>query len=223
MATPWIKICGLTCVPDLHLALDLGARYVGCIWVPTSPRCVSLPRARELAGAAGDRLVLVVRNLPLPELGDLLAVLRPGVIQLHGEEPPDLARDLRAAHPEVVLWKALGVSPRAGDPTAETARLLALARAYEAAGVHGLLLDTQGSTGSGGTGQTGDWQVAAQLVRSLEVPLILAGGLCPENVENAARQVQPAGLDLSSGVESSPGKKSHERLEALFTAYKRLR
>jgi phosphoribosylanthranilate isomerase len=100
--------------------------------------------------------------------------------------------------------------------------LLALAYVYEEAGAAAILLDTQGPSGAGGTGQTGDWRVVTELARSLDMPLILAGGLGPENVEAAATQVQPAGLDISSGVEEAPGKKSADRLRALFAVCARL-
>jgi phosphoribosylanthranilate isomerase len=177
-----------------------------------------VPSAQALAAVAEGRLVVVVRDLPAAELEELLAAVSPAVVQLHGEEPPELVRALRAAHPEVEVWKVLAVAPAVEDPAAETERLLALTRPYAAAGVAAFLLDTQGPGGSGGTGQTGDWAVAAELARRLERPLILAGGLTPENLAAAAAQVQPAGLDVSSGVEEAPGCKSPARLAALFRA-----
>ena len=225
MATPWLKICGLTRAEDARLSLSLGARYLGCVLVPASPRCVTVPQAQALSAVAEGRLVVVVRDLPAAKLEELLAAVHPAAVQLHGEEPPELVHTLRTAHPEVEVWKVLAVAPAAEhvllstpDPAAETERLLALARPYEAAGVAAFLVDTQGPGGSGGTGQTGDWAVAAELARRLERPLILAGGLTPENLADAAAQVQPAGLDVSSGVEASPGCKSPARLQALFRA-----
>jgi phosphoribosylanthranilate isomerase len=222
MPAPWLKVCGLTRPEDARLALDLGARYLGCVLVPTSPRSASLSQASEISSIAAGRLVMVVRDLPPETLEDLLEALQPAVLQLHGEESPGEVRRLRAAHPEVEIWKALALAPQVTEPEAELARLRTMARAYAAAGAAALLVDTRMAGGSGGSGQTCDWELAATLAREVELPLILAGGLKAENLAAAAAQVQPAGLDVSSGVEEQPGRKSRERLEALFAAWRGL-
>jgi phosphoribosylanthranilate isomerase len=222
MPAPWLKICGLTRPEDARLALDLGARYLGCVLVPPSPRAVDVAAAVEIAGLAPGRLVAVVRDLPPETLEEVVTALQPAVLQLHGAETPGEVRRLRGTFPEVEIWKALSLQPVAEGLEAELAPLLAEAAAYAAAGAAALLLDTRTASGSGGTGQTGDWALAAAVVRAAELPVLLAGGLGPENLEAAAAQVQPAGLDVSSGVEARPGTKSSELLEALFAAWRRV-
>ena len=220
MATPWIKICGLTRPEDARLALDLGALYLGCILVPTSPRAVSLDQARALAEIAGPRLVTVVRNLPPEELAEIVSVLHPGVLQLHGEETPERVAGLRAAHPEVELWRVLALAHDSENPGEDCVELLAEAREYLAAGAHAIMIDTWTPKGSGGTGETCDWAIASNVVELLEGPVVLAGGITPEIVRHAVRLVRPAGLDISSGVEEAPGIKSPERVRKLFHALK---
>lgn len=217
-ALPWIKVCGLTRPEDARLALDLGARYLGCILVPTSPRVVSRDQARVLREIAGSRLVVVVRDLLGNDLAEIVRVVEPGVLQLHGAEPPEQVAALREAHPEVEIWRVLSVPPAAEQPPECAAALVAEARRYLEAGAAAIVLDTITARGSGGTGQTCDWSVAAALVERLAGPVVLAGGITPENVTRAAAQVCPAGMDVGSGVEASPGIKSAERLRRLFEA-----
>jgi len=221
MPRPFLKICGLRRLADLVYVLDQEVRYVGMITeVPASPRSLSLPAAVRLARHACGRAVAVVRDLPEARLHAIIEALEPTAVQLHGQERPELVAALRKAFPEVEVWRALGVPPEVDDREAEIDRLRDEAELYSQAGAGKLLLDTRLPAGSGGTGTCCDWQVAAELVRSLAVPVILAGGLRPDNLVAAAAAVAPAGLDVSSGVEAAPGVKSLEKLEKLFAQWK---
>lgn len=223
MPRPFLKICGLRRLGDLFRALELGARYTGVIVeVPGSPRSVPLEEAARLAAYTPSMMVAVVRDLPEARLRRVLDALQPAVVQLHGHEPPELVAALRVAFPEVQVWRVLGVTPRAENRGREVARLREEAEAYGEAGAGAVLLDTHLPAGSGGTGTCCDWEVAAELARSLALPVILAGGLRPSNLAAAAQAVAPAGLDVSSGIEEAPGVKSLPALERLFEEWRKI-
>lgn len=212
---PWVKICGMTREQDVSEALRLGARFVGCIvGIARSPRCVSDERAQELAAVSGGRMVFVVEDRDAMELAELATRAQVAAVQLHGSETPDYVADLKRLRPELQVWKVMGVPEDNGCVEA----LLATAREFLEAGCDAILLDAQVRGVSGGTGKTCDWETARAVVDALAGDVILAGGLGPQNVAEAARIVAPAGLDLSSGVESSPGVKSFEKLQRLFRA-----
>ncbi|HEY3398286.1 MAG TPA: phosphoribosylanthranilate isomerase [Armatimonadota bacterium] len=212
MPTPWLKVCGLRRPEDLLRAQAAGARYLGLIVeIPRSPRCVTLPEATALAALAPGQIVAVVADLPEERLAALVAALHPAALQLHGAETPAEVACLRVCFPGLELWKGVGLPVEAKQ-----------ARAYAEAGATALLVDTRTAAGLGGSGVACDWAAAAALVAAGPLPVILAGGLNPENLEEAARQVCPAGLDVSSGVEQAPGVKSEERLTALGEAWGRL-
>lgn len=214
MQHPFIKICGMTRTEDIRLALSLGARFVGCVVdVPRSPRTVSIARAAELSMAAQGALVCVVVDMPRDDLRRLIESASPAAVQLHGCETASAMLDLKREFPDMALWRVVGVE--ASDAAEQT---IATASMAAEAGADAIVLDASVRGISGGTGVTCDWDVAAEVIRALNVPVILAGGLCPENAAEAVRRVRPTGIDLSSGVEERPGVKSPERLRALFRA-----
>ncbi len=218
MPRPLVKICGLTTIADMRLAIELGADYVGMIVdIPRSKRNLSLEVAMRLRRHAGDKAVLVTADLTAQRLLELAAVLQPAVIQLHGSEHPQFIASLRRElSKEIAVWKSLGVPARVQGPGQTLSDLLRDARAYGDAGCAMLVLDTVGAGGMGGTGQTSDWELAAEVVAGSEVPVLLAGGIGPDNIVEAAQVVSPRGFDLSSCVEERPGKKSPVLLTGLF-------
>ncbi len=197
-----IKVCGITREEDALRAAELGADAVGFVFWPGSPRCVEPSRAREIAAALPPFVARVGVFVDAGAAGvravaDLVGL---DAIQLHGggEEPDPGTRILRA------------VSLRGGeDPDA-------LDRAYPG---RTLLLDAHDADRRGGTGKTVDWNLAARVARRRRI--ILAGGLSPENVERAVREVRPWGVDVSSGVETRPGIKSPDRMAAFVAAVRR--
>ncbi|NSW56154.1 MAG: phosphoribosylanthranilate isomerase [Armatimonadetes bacterium] len=218
MQHPFVKICGMTRPQDIRLALSLGARYVGCVVdVPRSPRTVTISRAAELSKAAPGALVCVVVDMPRDDLRRLVETAAPAAVQLHGSETACAMRNLKRQFPNLAIWRVVGVeASHALEQTIATASMAAHS------GADAVLLDASVGGLSGGTGLTCDWDVAARVVSALDVPVILAGGLCPENAVHAAQSVRPAGIDLSSGVEERPGIKSPERMRALFRALEAL-
>lgn len=187
-----LKICGITRPEDMAAAGHAGADYVGMILVPGTPRFVPRERIPELMAAAHCKKVFVVRNMPLDELNKLIAEFRPDAVQLHGNESVDYARGVTGAE----VWKAFNLN-------SETA--LVEAEAFPCAMV---VADS-----GGGTGRPCRWDLAARLASVR--PIFLGGGITPDNVCDAIAQVHPAGIDVSSGVESAPGIKDRLLIQKL--------
>jgi phosphoribosylanthranilate isomerase len=199
---PRVKICGITRVEDALRAADLGASAVGFIFWPGSPRFIDPWRARAIAGALppGVSPIGVFVDQPEDYVSGVAGLLSLGAVQLHGSE------DAAAyARPGRRLIKAIGVQ-----------------NAFDAAQIDGigadvtLLLDAHDPERHGGTGRTIDWDQAAGIASRRRT--ILSGGLNPGNVSAAVNKVQPFMVDVSSGVESSPGVKDADKLRALFAA-----
>ena len=187
-----LKLCGITRVEDMAAAAGAGADYAGMVLVPGTPRFVPRGRIAELMAASPCKKVFVVRDMPLDELNVLIAEFRPDVVQLHGRETPDYAKSLAGAE----VWKAFNLNSEA---------VLAEAEAFPCA----LVVADSG----GGTGRPCRWDLAEKLARKR--PILLAGGITPENVREAVAQVRPAGIDVSSGVESAPGIKDSQLIQTL--------
>ena len=188
-----LKICGITRVEDMAAAGRAGADYAGIILVPRSPRFVPRGRiAALMAAAPGAKKVFVVRDMPLDELNALIAEFHPHAVQLHGSETADYARGVAGAE----VWKAFNLN-------SET--VLAEAEAFPCA----MAVADSG----GGTGRPCDWGLAARLASAR--PILLAGGVTPDNVREAIGRVKPAGIDVSGGVESAPGIKDGKLIQLI--------
>lgn len=208
-----VKICGITQPEQGHAIAQLGATALGFICAPRSPRYVTpeqiaaivavLPQSPTGAVWQGDRIGVFV-DADLATMVETAIVGQLSGIQLHGQESPDLCQQLRQRLPTVELIKALRI---------RTAADLALAQTFEP-WVDTLLLDAYDPALAGGTGKTLDWR-SLQHFRP-RCPWLLAGGLTPENVLAALAAVRPDGIDLSSGVERSPGDKDLARVQQLF-------
>ncbi|WP_254524699.1 phosphoribosylanthranilate isomerase [Natrinema caseinilyticum] len=208
-----VKICGLTEIADLEAAVDAGADAVGIICdVPVdTPREVSVDRAVALASAAPPFVTSVLVTMPAsPEDAiELVDEIEPDAIQIHGGiQPGDLAYLRAKLDVEVLL--AVDADDAA---TAET---------YDDV-VDGLIVDTAGEDGGGGTGRTHDWDRTRMAAADLESPLILAGGLTPENVGDAVRTVEPFAVDVASGVEDRGGIKDAEAVRTFVDRAKEAR
>lgn len=200
-----VKICGITTREDLDIAVEAGADAVGFIAdVPTdTPREIPATRAVELARAAPPFVTTVLVTMAeRPEATvDLASRVQPDVVQIHGDlSPGDLAFLSAKIHGDVIK----AVSPE------DAAKYDTVADA--------LLIDSLDESGAGGTGETHDWDRAAELVESLDSPVVLAGGLTPENVAEAVRRVKPFAVDVASGVEVDPGRKDSEAVSAFVKA-----
>ena len=200
-----IKICGVTRAEDALAAVRLGADALGFNFWPGSRRHVSPAAARAIIARLPPFVtsVGVFVNQPEGEMRATAAESGIQVFQLHGDEPPELCSRL-----PLPVVKAIPV---------DQVRTLSKLLSYE---VSAFLLDTP-SRGYGGSGEPFDWSLAEGV--SEVAPVILAGGLTPENVADAVRAVRPYAVDVASGVESSPGVKDVIRMSRFVTAVREVR
>lgn len=203
---PRVKICGLTRPEDAAAAARLGAWALGVIFAAESPRRVDAKRAARLfeAAPAGMMRVGVFVNTPASEIAAAAEACGLTAVQLHGEETPAFCRELKQRTGLAVI-KALRVSgPASLEGVVQFDTDL-------------VLLDTYHPGKRGGTGEIFDWSLAARLPAAFRSRrLILSGGLGPDNIAAAHGAIEPFALDVSSGIESSPGIKEHTSLERLF-------
>jgi phosphoribosylanthranilate isomerase len=202
-----VKICGITTPEQGNAIAALGATALGFMCVPTSPRYVIPQRIRtiiEQLPAALPDLIGVFVDASVQEIYQTVEVAGFTGVQLHGGEAPAFCEQLRQALPTVEIIKALRM---------KTLESLNQIKHYQAV-VDTLLLDAYHPGQYGGTGQVLDWQQLQDFHSPL--PWFLAGGLNPDNVLVALSQLQPDGIDLSSGVEYSPGNKNLEEVARLF-------
>ncbi|KXA93292.1 hypothetical protein AKJ65_06450 [candidate division MSBL1 archaeon SCGC-AAA259E19] len=202
-----VKLCGHTRPDDARLADELGADMIGIIVgvsVPT-PREVSLVQARRILDSISGDVETVTVTMPesFEDGRDLALKLDVDYLQIHSSLPPSELRKLR----EGTEKKIIGVSKvtqGSSESQNQISRAKNIAQASDL-----LLLDTEVEA-AGGTGEVHDWGISREIVREVDVPVILAGGLNPFNVGEAIREVEPYGVDVASGVEVEDGKKDPE-------------
>jgi phosphoribosylanthranilate isomerase len=201
-----VKICGLTNRDDALLAVKSGADAVGIVNVRASKRFVDLNKAKKIFSTLPVFVSKIVVATP-KNVGEALEIEETGAdyIQLHGNESLDFVRELRVKTGLGIIKKITvdGSSPENSRRYSEI--------------VDAILLDTEVEGVLGGTGKIHDWDMSKEIVESLEKPVILAGGLNPGNVEIAIEKVNPYAVDVSSGVESTPGRKDKKKIEQFIT------
>jgi len=201
---PQIKICGLTEVDAALKCAELGADAIGCNFYPKSPRYISDDIARDIATALPLSVssVGVFVNFTFSDIMKKVEYCRLTAVQLHGQESPELVKLLKKE--KLKVYKALFVE---AEPT------LANANAYDAIA---FLIEQGKGNLPGGNARPWDWSKIRHFGE--RYPLILAGGLTPENVIHAISLSEPDAVDVSSGVESVPGLKDMEKVAAFITA-----
>jgi phosphoribosylanthranilate isomerase len=206
-----VKICGVTTPDAIDAAVSAGADMIGLVFFPKSPRHLSLATARSLAERAAGRARIVALTVDATDedIETIVSGLAPDVLQLHGEESPERVAAIRSAFGRPVM-KAVGVADAAD---------LADIDAYAAVSDM-LLVDAKPPKTAealpGGNGLTFDWRLVAGLDPGR--PVMLSGGLHPGNVAEAVRLTRLSGVDVSSGVESTPGRKDPDRIRAFVAA-----
>ena len=197
-----VKICGLTRPQDVECAVEAGASAIGFVFEPTSPRFILNAERSE------DAL-----NVPT---GYLMRVAVFGHYPLRESAGLDMSKYVS------LLAKCNAVQALNEPPLFHGKKFLVIrmpANTYpKFSDVDGIVIDAFDPVALGGTGKTVDWSVAADFVKNCKLPVILAGGLTPDNVGEAIRSVRPYGVDVSSGVESSPGVKDHGKVRAFIQA-----
>ena len=205
-----VKICGLSTEETLDAALDAGADMIGLNFFPPSPRYLSLDAGKRLAERARGRaeIVAVTVDMDDGEVSALIDAVNPDWLQLHGVESIDTVAAMR---------EAFGVKVMKALPVAVHADLDRVPR--YAAVADRLLLDARPPRGAvlpGGNGETFDWTILRAF--SPAMPYLLSGGLSPGNVAEALRISDAPGVDVSSGVETAPGRKSADLIRAFVAA-----
>ncbi|MAE60056.1 MAG: N-(5'-phosphoribosyl)anthranilate isomerase [Planctomycetaceae bacterium] len=215
MSSTRIKICGVRSTDIADVAIDAGAHMIGLNFVPASPRHVAFPEARQIAQHINARAQVVglFKDESLPVVGQHFNDLPLTLAQIHGPITPQALSD--SSIPRYLRAVSF-------DPQTFPAQLQQWnAHHIRDDRLDGLIVDTPDPTQiGGGTGKTFDWSALRDIIDQVQpqVPLILAGGLTPENVADAVRTVQPAAVDVSSGVESSRGIKDPARIRAFCDA-----
>jgi phosphoribosylanthranilate isomerase len=201
-AGPVVKVCGITCVEDAQLAVQLGATALGLVFWPGSPRAIGTERARAIVRDLPPFVAVigVFVNQPLEAVLEVAASVPLTVVQFHGDEPDD----------EVLSCPWRVIRAVSIDSPEGRRRLAGLPHRVT------VLLDAHDTVRWGGTGRATDWDAAARA--AAERRILLAGGLRPENIGEAVSRVRPWGVDVSSGVESAPGVKDPDKLRAFFAA-----
>jgi phosphoribosylanthranilate isomerase len=201
-----IKICGIKTVTDALAAMDAGADLIGFNFYPKSPRYIDVGKCRDIMSVMRKyghiTYVGVFVNASVEDIYATMETCALSLAQLHGDETPEILNALDGK-----AFKAFRGVP---------VDVNRFARSEAPA----LLIDASVKGVYGGSGVTVDWSAAAELAE--KYPLLLAGGLTPENVADAVRQVKPWGVDVASGVESDPGRKDARKIKAFVTEVKRL-
>jgi phosphoribosylanthranilate isomerase len=199
-----VKICGITSQADATAAAEAGADAIGLMFYKESPRYVTIEEAKEICEVLPPQImrVGVFVNADEAFINRALNECLLNILQFHGDETPE-----DCARYPVMTLKAFRVQ---GPETLEQMKDYSTA---------GFLLDAYTKEARGGTGEKFNWDLALQ-AQQYRKPVFLAGGLTPDNVAEAVRKVEPFGVDVSSGVESEPGKKDSEKMVTFVRAAK---
>jgi phosphoribosylanthranilate isomerase len=198
-----IKICGIKTLPEALAAIEVGADYLGFNFYPKSVRFIEKDACAKITFVLKQehpqvKLVGVFVNSSVEEVKNIIDACLLDLAQLHGDETPEMLKQLAPR-----AFKAFrGVPENVGD--------------YERDEAPAYLIDAAVKGAYGGTGVTADWSAAAELAK--RYPLLLAGGLNPDNIAEAVRQVCPWGVDVASGVEAGPGSKDTDKMKAFVQA-----
>ncbi|MDY6461691.1 phosphoribosylanthranilate isomerase [Acinetobacter faecalis] len=197
-----VKICGITRIQDIKSVVDAGADAIGFVFFPPSPRNVSVELAQELVKQvpAYVQTVGLFVNASSDEILEVLKTVSLDVIQFHGDETPEQCQKI-AKLTGRRWYKAIQVKPDLD--------VISTIKQYQQVGASAMLLDAWHPELKGGTGHSFDWSQFPQL----DIPLILAGGLKPENIENAIKTTRAYAVDVSGGVESAKGIKDQQLIE----------
>ena len=207
------KICGSTRIQDIKAVVDAGADAIGFVFFPPSPRSVNKAEAIALVQAVPTyvQVVGLFVNATADEIAEILKDVHLDILQFHGDESPEQCQQI-ANHVRRRWYKAIQVKP---DVT--SAEMIETIHQYQQVGASAMLLDAWHPELKGGTGHRFDWTQFPKL----DIPLILAGGLIPENVEDAIHTTGAYAVDVSGGVESSKGIKDQQLIERFMQGVQR--
>jgi phosphoribosylanthranilate isomerase len=213
----WVKICGITNLEDALTAVDAGADAVGFVFHDKSPRKIDVEKARGIARQLPENVekVGVFVNEVEDKLCEVVDRVELTAVQMHGDdEDPHVADLLVSRRPQIKI--VAGISMQTSNPEG-------WAMMWRPDVVYAYLVDSGTSSEPGGTGKTFDWKASASRIEVIKRlgRVIIAGGLNPANVREALPMFRPFGVDVSSGVEASPGKKDPAKVRAFVEAVRR--
>jgi phosphoribosylanthranilate isomerase len=215
-----VKICGLTNPADLAWVCKCEADFAGMlIGIPQSSRNNTLQHAIQMSEQSTIPVIAVTMDLSEEQLLDIASELNPYAIQLHGNESPRIVEALKS-QTDCKVWKVIHLPAKDADQPFSMDQVLERMKEYQSAEADAFLIDSmitiKGETHFGGTGKTSDWDTVAQIREQSPLPIILAGGINPQNITEAIRTVKPYAVDVSSGVERSKGKKDPDKVQDLI-------
>jgi len=204
------KICGITRIEDIHSAVNAGVDAIGLVFYAPSPRSVTIQQAQELAKhiPAYVQIVGLFVNATADEITQVLEQVPLDMLQFHGDETAEQCQQI-ALQTKCRWYKAIQVKPELD--------IIKAIKSYQHAGASAVLLDAWHPELKGGTGHSFDWSQFP----TLNVPLILAGGLKPENIEDAIKTTRAYAVDVSGGVESAKGIKDQQLIEHFMQGVQR--
>ena len=204
------KICGITRIEDIHSAVNAGVDAIGLVFYAPSPRSVTIQQAQELAKhiPAYVQIVGLFVNATADEITQVLEQVPLDMLQFHGDETAEQCQQI-AAQTKRRWYKAIQVKPEVD--------IIKAIKSYQHAGASAVLLDAWHPELKGGTGHQFDWSQFPKL----DIPLILAGGLKPENIEDAIKTTRAYAVDVSGGVESAKGIKDQQLIEHFMQGVQR--
>jgi len=204
MSAPFrIKICGITTVEDALMAVDAGADAIGLNFFSDSPRCISIEDAAHIAAAVSITTVGVFVNHSANEIAEIVERVGLDLVQLHGDEPFEMVKTFNSK-----VIRAL----RCREDGLNVVQSFLSECEEQQAKPEAILLDAYDPSQFGGTGKKLDWKELGETRSTITMPIILAGGLQPNNVDSAIAQAMPDAIDTASGVESAPGVKDRQKV-----------
>jgi len=217
----WVKVCGMTNLEDALLAVDAGADAVGFVFYEKSPRCVKVETAREIVGKLPQHVekIGVFAGLSLESVVDTSRYAGFNAVQVYPMTRTPQA-DITFGVSDTIGLKIYLALPIAAFLGEGNRNVVTFSQEGSPGAFDTLFLDSGNSHHPGGTGRTFDWHQASSAVKELSLhrKVVIAGGLTPENVNQALEVLNPFGVDVVSGVEASPGKKDPEKVRAFVHA-----
>ncbi|MGQ9610532.1 MAG: phosphoribosylanthranilate isomerase [bacterium] len=218
-----VKICGTTSIEDARMAIDAGADYLGVLVnVPISERSLTIEQAKAIVASLEIPVLILLYGLNVIDIIAVTDIIKPYGIHLLGQTSFDMVKELKAKL-SCKIWLTVYL-PARGQDEVDVNSIKNLMKNYENAGADVIVIDTvkvvpnSGIKRYGGTGAVADWDIAKELVRTVNIPVFLAGGINPDNVKSALMKVDPYGVDLASGVESAKCKRDPEKVKKLMQA-----
>ena len=216
-----VKICGTTSVEDAQMAVDAGADYLGVLVnVPISERSNTIEQARAIVDSSSIPSLTLLYNMSADEICHVVDVIKPYGVHLLGHATIETIQDLKKRL-KCKIWATIYL-PVKDQGEVDVDKIKEQMKDQEKAGADVIVIDTVSVKTSGtqarygGTGKTADWDIAKELIKQVQIPVFLAGGINPDNVREAILKVDPYGVDLASGVESSKCHRDPEKTKRLI-------